>query len=104
MGNTSPLLEVVFWNLGYNITYEDLKKMAEAKSKRYGLYDPEDEKGLQKINWFSNCDAVYLYLYVAYYAINKFFCKYCNLAIATQVLLRVSQLHTLNFALTSLQI
>lgn len=50
MGNTSPPLEVVFWNLGYNITYEDLKRMAEEKSKRYGLYDPEDEKGLQKIN------------------------------------------------------
>uniref|UniRef100_A0A1I7XK07 Fatty acid hydroxylase domain-containing protein n=1 Tax=Heterorhabditis bacteriophora TaxID=37862 RepID=A0A1I7XK07_HETBA len=36
--------------MGYHITYDDLKKMAEEKSKRYGLYSKEDEKGLEKIN------------------------------------------------------
>ncbi|CAJ0562237.1 unnamed protein product, partial [Mesorhabditis spiculigera] len=35
---------------GYHITYEDLKKMAEEKSKRFGLYNKEEEKGLEKIN------------------------------------------------------
>ncbi|CAJ0584245.1 unnamed protein product, partial [Mesorhabditis spiculigera] len=36
--------------MGYHITYEDLKKMAEEKSKRFGLYNKEEEKGLEKIN------------------------------------------------------
>lgn len=36
--------------MGYHITYEDLKKMAETKSRRFGLYSKEEEQGLEKIN------------------------------------------------------
>ena len=36
--------------MGYHLTYEDLKKMADEKSRRYGLYSKEDEQGLEKIN------------------------------------------------------
>lgn len=35
---------------GYHITYDDLKKMADEKNKRYGQYAKEDEEGLDKIN------------------------------------------------------
>ncbi|CAB3400591.1 unnamed protein product [Caenorhabditis bovis] len=36
--------------MGYHITYEHLKKMTAQKLQRYGLYNAEDEKGLEKHN------------------------------------------------------
>ncbi|GMT05279.1 hypothetical protein PENTCL1PPCAC_27453 [Pristionchus entomophagus] len=45
-----PWLNYMDRLMGYHITYDDLKKMADEKNKRYGLYAKEDEEGLDKIN------------------------------------------------------
>ncbi|CAJ0953476.1 unnamed protein product, partial [Mesorhabditis belari] len=45
-----PWLNYLDKLMGYHITYEDLKKMAQEKSKKFGRYAREDEQGLEKIN------------------------------------------------------
>ncbi|CAI4221383.1 unnamed protein product [Auanema sp. JU1783] len=45
-----PWLNYLDRLMGYHITYQDLKKMADDKAKRFGLYENEDIAGLEKHN------------------------------------------------------
>ncbi|GMS96642.1 hypothetical protein PENTCL1PPCAC_18817, partial [Pristionchus entomophagus] len=45
-----PWLNYMDRLLGYHITYDDLKTMADEKNRRFGKYEMEDEEGLDRIN------------------------------------------------------